>query len=87
MLIKCDFLSRRRGTISSREETLDKATYPTPGDNMCISKANVICPKVWPINSCLAHIAVLGRIQQILQLLCRKLERTLYFIRNILFSQ
>ena len=52
MLMKCDLLSRRRGTTLSREETLDKATYPTAGDNIRRSKTKVTCFNVCPITLC-----------------------------------
>ena len=47
--MKCDLFSRRRGTTLPREETLDKATYPTTRDNICISKTNVMCCNVCPM--------------------------------------
>ena len=47
--MKCDLFSRRRGTTLSSEETLDKATYPTAGDNICISKTHVTCCNICPM--------------------------------------
>ena len=40
------------GTTSSKEDTLDKATYPTVGENVFESKAKVICCKSSPIILC-----------------------------------
>lgn len=40
------------GTTSSKEDTLDKATYPTVDENVFESKAKVICCKSSPIILC-----------------------------------
>ena len=46
------FLSRSIGTTLSKEDTLDKATYPTVGDNVLRSNAKVISCKSCPIILC-----------------------------------
>ena len=52
MLKKWLFLNRSIGTTLSKEDTLDKATYPTAGDKVLKSKAKVTWSKSWPIILC-----------------------------------